>query len=180
MWRNSRDESSGVYKECSGLWAFVQTKCQISASCVDVQTDILLRKGPSLHKIPFYGDDRPEAKRRRKKWVDFVSRKRDKWRPTTHSVICSVHFNASDYEKKYLVEIPNAKNGRPSLKRDDFGISVFPSIQCKSAANVTASARSARQVSNNENYMNLIFTTWSKLSFTFFRKFYLSNIFLTL
>ena len=29
-------------------------------------------KGIALHKIPFYGDDRSEAKARRKKWTDFV------------------------------------------------------------------------------------------------------------
>ena len=36
-------------------------------------------KGISLHVIPFFEDERPEAKRRRKKWVDFVKQKRAKW-----------------------------------------------------------------------------------------------------
>ena len=30
----------------------------------------------SLHLIPFFDDDRPEVKRRRRKWVEFVNRKR--------------------------------------------------------------------------------------------------------
>ena len=29
----------------------------------------------ALHPIPFYGDQRPEAAKRRKRWVDFVKAK---------------------------------------------------------------------------------------------------------
>ena len=43
-------------------------------------------EGISLHFIPFAGDERPEAKRRRKQWVDFV-RKRAKWEPTPNSSV---------------------------------------------------------------------------------------------
>ena len=32
-------------------------------------------KGIALHTIPFYGDDRPEAKNQKKLWVDFVKAK---------------------------------------------------------------------------------------------------------
>ncbi len=46
----------------------------------------------SLHAIPYSGDERPEAKKRRKKWTDFVSLKRAKWTPTSYSVICYEHF----------------------------------------------------------------------------------------
>ena len=35
----------------------------------------------ALHKIPFYGDHRSEARDRRTKWADFVKLKRDKWTP---------------------------------------------------------------------------------------------------
>ena len=31
-----------------------------------------------LHAIPFYGDDRPEEKKRTKGWLDFVKAKRAK------------------------------------------------------------------------------------------------------
>ena len=31
-----------------------------------------VKEGISLHVIPFYGNERTEAKKRRKKWVDFV------------------------------------------------------------------------------------------------------------
>ena len=39
--------------------------------------------GLILHAIPFLNDDeRPEARKRRKKWIDFVKQKRAKWEPT--------------------------------------------------------------------------------------------------
>ena len=41
------------------------------------------KQGISLHFIPFAGDERPEARRRRKLWVDFVRLKRAKWEPTS-------------------------------------------------------------------------------------------------
>ena len=41
-----------------------------------------LPSGIGLHTIPFFGDEHHEAKKRRKKWVDFVKAKRAKWEPT--------------------------------------------------------------------------------------------------
>ena len=32
--------------------------------------------GIALHTIPFYGDERLEEKKRRKRWIDFVRQKR--------------------------------------------------------------------------------------------------------
>ncbi|XP_046863273.1 THAP domain-containing protein 2-like [Xenia sp. Carnegie-2017] len=87
-------------------------------------------EGISLHRIPFYGDERPEAKRRRKIWVNFVARKRARWTPTKYSAVCSVHFTDADYEK-YMVEIPGTKNYTPRLKKDDFGITAYPTIFLK-------------------------------------------------
>ena len=49
-------------------------------------------KGVSLHIIPYSGDERNEARKRRKKWVDFVKLKRAKWQPAQYSIICSEHF----------------------------------------------------------------------------------------
>ena len=51
----------------------------------------------SMHFIPCYGDERPEPKRRRKKWVDFVKQKRVRWEPSKTSVLCSVHFKPEDF-----------------------------------------------------------------------------------
>ena len=103
-----------------------------------------LESGISLHKIPFLNDDRPEAKKRRKKWTDFVSIKRKEWTATKHSVVCSEHFRFDDFER-YAVEIPNSKEAKPRLKRDEFGISVFPTRQVPKK-DLEPSARGARQV----------------------------------
>ena len=88
-----------------------------------------LQNGISLHMIPFYGDDRPESKKRRKRWVDFVRLKRAKWEPSKTSVICSKHFRADDFVRR--LEVSAEEQGilmTTWLKRDDYGISVFPSI----------------------------------------------------
>ena len=48
----------------------------VAANCSNKSS---LSLGISLHTIPFFNDDRPEAKRRRKIWVDFVKAKRCLW-----------------------------------------------------------------------------------------------------
>ena len=52
--------------------------------------------GCGMHFIPYYGE-RPEPKRRRKKWVDFLKQKRARWEPLKTSVLCSVHFQPEDF-----------------------------------------------------------------------------------
>ena len=39
-------------------------------------------KGISIHQIPFYGDTRSEAVKRRGKWISFVNGNRKHWTPT--------------------------------------------------------------------------------------------------
>ena len=56
-----------------------------------------VEEGIFLHKLPFYGDDRPEAKKRRKKWVDFAQLMRVEWEPSHSSVLCSEHFDREDF-----------------------------------------------------------------------------------
>ena len=89
----------------------------VAASCSNV-TDP--SKGIFVHTIPFFGDSRPEAIKRRKEWVDFVKAKRAKWEPTKHSAVCSVHFKPDDYVFQYVLV--------PRLKRDKIGIVVFPTV----------------------------------------------------
>ena len=74
-------------------------------------------KGISLHRIPFWNDEHVEAKRRRKRWMNFVATKRAKWTPTKLSVVCSQHFKEEDYDK-YVVEIPGTKKYTARLKKD--------------------------------------------------------------
>ena len=66
------------------------------------------------------------------------------WTATKHSVVCSEHFKFEDFER-YVVEIPNTKEAKPRLKRDEFGISVFPTVQVP-GKDLEPSARGVRQV----------------------------------
>ena len=70
----------------------------VAAGCCNHKDEA---KDMSQHVIPFFEDERAEAKRRRKKWVDFVKQKRAKWQPSKHSVICSVHFKPEDFERRF-------------------------------------------------------------------------------
>ena len=95
--------------------------------------------------IPFYNDDRAEAKRRRKRWVDFVKLTRDKWVPTAHSAVCSEHFTPESYEQRF-----NDLTGQtPRLLKDSFGITVFPTVNKLRQPEVeqSISARDRRMVS---------------------------------
>ena len=47
-----------------------------------------------LHKIPYDGNSRPEAIKRRKRWVDFIKRKHAKLEPSSSSWIYSKHLEA--------------------------------------------------------------------------------------
>ena len=82
-------------------------------------------KGISLHVIPFFEDEQPEAKRRRKKWVNFVRQKRAKWQPSKHSVTCSVHFKPEDFERRFDLLQPGGKAAPRWLRKDEFGCCVF-------------------------------------------------------
>ena len=85
------------------------------------------KEGISLHPIPFEGEDEPEKRKRRKKWVDFVKSKRAHWEPTKYSAVCSKHFRDDDYE----VMFPGLTNVnlQRRLRKDGIGICVFPTIQ---------------------------------------------------
>lgn len=87
------------------------------------------QKGIGLHKIPFLGDDRPECVRRRKKWVDFVLRRRAHWKPTKNSVICSLHFRREDFSRMFTTLPGQEKPTSPRLLVDELGPCVFPTIQ---------------------------------------------------
>ena len=87
-----------------------------------------VKEGISLHVIPSSGDERTEAKKRRKKWVDFVCRTRAKWKPTSQSVVCSKHFKIEDFSHYYASLQGEGSVANRWLRRDEIGISVFPTI----------------------------------------------------
>lgn len=110
-----------------------------------------VEEGISLHKLPFYGNDRPEAKKRRKKWVDFVRLKRAKWEPSQSSVLCSDHFKREDFVRS--ADLGDEKTHHTSkrwLRTDDLGVNVFPSVHAKTlvpnANQKPVSKRSKRMV----------------------------------
>lgn len=72
----------------------------VVGGCCNVRS---LENGIALHTIPFYGDERPEAKKQRKRWVDFVKQKCAGWEPSKSSVICSKHFKADDFVRDYAL-----------------------------------------------------------------------------
>lgn len=105
-------------------------------------------QGISVHIIPFFNDTRQEARKRRKRWVDFIARKRAKWMPTRYSAVCSEHFLPEDFERQFATLPGMHCKLKRNLNSDEFGITAFPSVfmpQRKSAKKQTA--RSKRMVS---------------------------------
>ena len=98
-------------------------------------------KGISLHRIPFLNDERSEAKRRRKRWIDFVKATRDKWVPTKNSAVCSEHFTPDSFARRFGVMSDSEARFSPRLTRDDFGISAYPTIQTKIVTELTTRDR---------------------------------------
>lgn len=107
-------------------------------------------KGISLHLIPYSDDERSEAKKRRKKWTDFVKLKRAKWTPTKYSIICSDHFKPEDFSRRFTLFEGDSESsvGNKVLKRDEFGICVFPTLM---------PAAVARHMSEREKRMVCLF-----------------------
>ena len=67
---------------CSGCIAREEFAAKMSTRCVEGGCRNTPKYGIALHSIPYFGDDRSQAKKRRKKWVDFVKQKRAKWEPS--------------------------------------------------------------------------------------------------
>ena len=104
-----------------------------------------LDNGISLHRIPFFNDERTEAKRRRKTWVEFVHRKRAKWVPSKTSVICSVHLLPDDFATRYAV-LPDLMGGiKRRLLEDDIGVVPVPSLYVKESSQPVASSSRSRR-----------------------------------
>ena len=72
-----------------------------------------------MHRFLFYGDTRPEAQKRRKRWVDcWVKLKRAKWEPSVHSHLCSVHFKPEEFMFQFGNEVDLSNKW---LQRDELG-----------------------------------------------------------
>ena len=105
-----------------------------------------VQNGLILHAIPFLNDERPEARKRRKKWIDFVKQKRDKWEPTRNSSVCSRHFTENDYVRRFsFVDEVTKKPIMPRLKRDEIGINVVPSVHAEAVTKKQVVSESAKR-----------------------------------
>jgi len=107
--------------------------------CPDVQEGLI------LHGTPFLDDERPEAKKRRKKWVDFVKQKRAKWEPTRNSSICSRQLTQDDYIRRFSIvyEVTN-KPCMPRLTRDEIVVTVVPSVYAEAVTKTPVVTESAK------------------------------------
>ena len=74
----------------------------VAANCGNIKDK---ERNISMHRFPFYGDTRPEAQKRRKRWVDWVKLKRAKWEPSVHSHLCSVHFKPEEFMLQFGNEV---------------------------------------------------------------------------
>ena len=120
----------------------------VAANCTNKAN---LKDGISLHTIPYFGDERPEAKKRRKIWIDFVKAKRV-FEPSKSSTLCSNHFKPEDFERRFHILPGQTKPNFQKLRADDLGVFVFPSIHATPKAKQerlpTTSPRSRRMVSS--------------------------------
>ena len=111
----------------------------IAANCGNMKDK---ERNISIHRFPFYGDTRPEAQKRRKRWVDWVKLKRAKWEPSEHYHLCSVHFKPEEFMLQFGNEVDLSNKW---LQRDELGVCVFPSIH-NGAKEKSISVRDKRMV----------------------------------
>ena len=113
----------------------------VAANCSNVADP---SKGIFVHTIPFFGDSRPEATKRRKKWkFGFIKRVDKGWITSVknlernglisskqnvlngnqrkHSALCSVHFKPDDYVFQYALVPTLSKPSVPRLRKDKIG-----------------------------------------------------------
>ncbi len=112
-----------------------------------------LREGIALHRIPYAKDTRPEAKKRRKAWVDFVRRKREKWELSVHSEVCSKHFKDEDFVSRFtgLNEVPGTDKPllvAPRLRQDDMG---------REQKSCTLSERDRRRIVSVSHHCSIVY-----------------------
>ena len=88
-----------------------------------------IERGIVVHAIPFFDNDDPPAKKRRKQWTDFIDQKRKNFVATKYSGICSAHFTPEDFQRRFYNLEGQDKPCIPRLVRDEIGVAAFPTIQ---------------------------------------------------
>ena len=104
-----------------------------------------VQKGLILHSIPFLDNERPEARKRRKKWVDIVKQKRAKWEPTRNSSMCSKYFTEGDYIQRFTyVNEETIKPMVTRLKHDEICVTAVPSVHTEGVTKTPVVSKSAK------------------------------------
>ena len=85
-------------------------------------------KGISLHRIPFWEDERPEAKCRRKRLVDSFQQKCANFVPSQYSAVSSDHFREEDVLRKFTALLGPTERLQAVLKHDDFDNLAFSTV----------------------------------------------------
>lgn len=142
---------------CSGKILFIQHASlvlqflsQMPSYCVvaGCYNQPNVKEGIILHGLPFADDPRPEARKRRRKWIEFVRLKRV-FNVTSTSAVCSVHFKPEDFKIRFHKLPELGKPIMPRLERDEIGVIAVPSIQAIGQPNMQPqSQRSRRMVCN--------------------------------
>ena len=69
-------------------------------------------------------NQRPDAKKRRRKWFAFVNAMRENWTASKYSVICSVQFTPADFSCLSY----DGQKYQQQLKKDETGVVHVPSV----------------------------------------------------
>ena len=99
------------------------------------------KKGISIHTIPFFNDSRPEAVKRRRKWISFVNASRKNWTASKHSVICSVHFSPEDFSCLYF----EGQKYQQRLKKAEIGVTPIPRVHIVKASQEETNKRRSHE-----------------------------------
>ena len=87
----------------------------VAFGCSNTKDEIM---GISILQIPFYGDTRSEAVKRRGKWILFVNGNRKRWTPSKHSVGLLGAFRTRRFHSHVsLFFRPTAKRLKKRLKK---------------------------------------------------------------
>ena len=99
-------------------------------------------EGISMHSFPANEDTR-------KKWILFVRRHRPNFEPRRYAALCSIHFEPSCFQQRYLLSEVGGESSAPTKRRLAKG--AVPSIHCANVApsntqEAALSAHDRRQV----------------------------------
>ena len=90
-------QARSIANECVTV-VFFLWKIPKNASFMGVLIPQTTKNYIFLYQIPFWDESSSDAVKRRKKWVDFVRRRRYKWTAASSSVVCSKHLTLECFE----------------------------------------------------------------------------------